>query len=54
MRPGLAGSRTHTVSMLEFQNPVDIPYDYLMYPQEKPAEKYEKYMTLLPANRYKE
>jgi hypothetical protein len=25
-----------------------------MYPQEKPAEKCEKYMTLLPANGYKE
>ena len=36
--------------MLEFQNHVDIPYDYLMYPQEKPAEKCEKYMTLLTAN----
>ena len=40
--------------MLEFQNHVDITYDYLMYPQEKAAEKCEKYMTLLPANGYKE
>ncbi len=24
-----------------------------MYPQEKPAEKCEKYMTLLPVNAYK-